>query len=66
MASKDIELAHGRLEVLSVPQGAQSQSRVLLSESISSTNKSDVWEKTQAITKQQGRFIYRFGLYMYT
>lgn len=47
-----------------VSQCAQSQSRALLNKLISWTNKFEIWEKTQAITNQQGSFINRFGPYM--
>ena len=58
--------ANTHLVMSTASQGAQSQSRVLLNELISRTNKFYVWEKTQAITNQQGSFINRFGPYMDT
>lgn len=58
--------ANAHLVMSTASQRAQSQSRVLLDELIFRTNKFDVWEKTQAITNQQGSFINRFGPYMDT
>ena len=56
--------ANTYLVMSTVFQCAQSQSRALLNKLISRTNKFEVWEKTQAITNQEGSFINRFGPYM--
>lgn len=64
LVSTDREFTCARLGALS-GKCSESVCRTLLSESVSSTNTSDVRANTQAITNQQGSFIYRCGLYMY-
>lgn len=59
LVSTDREFAFARLGALSV-KCSESVCRTLLSESISSTNTSDVRANTQAITNQQGSFIYMY------